>query len=902
MKQIIIELLKGREILLFSVLFYIGILQSFTAAADSLSDNRLISEFNEKEFLNPNAVYWPGYFWLWNAPLKPDVIRNQLRDMAAHGARSVCMLPMPHAFRPDSTNNSMEPDYLTREYFDRIRLAVEEATALGMKWWLYDEGGWPSGQALGKVKEGHPELGQQRLVRDRIERKEPFQVPKEALGLIVEGTPYTVIRPGEIWTPLRPDEVAYLYRISIGGYVDLLNPNVTDRFIELTHEGYRSAIRDYFGKTVHFTFTDEPNAPNIDPGKSIPWSPGLESLYAERFGGNIFDILPALFRKPGLKMSIADATARIHFYDLWTSRFTQAYFKRLQKWSHESGIGSGGHLNGEDQTINAVRYGFGHALRQLRAMDVPGVDLIWRQLFPGKNDQHHFPKYASSVAHQNGTRFAFTESFCVYGNGLTPAQMKWLVDYQYIRGLNLLVIGCYPMSTLDHQMTGERPHFGPCNPLWDHLPAFHAYVARLGYALSVGKPTISTALYYPARDMWAWGLEATETVETHDRLADEMLKRQCDFDLIDDDMLIDPVTYVEGGELVCGAMRYHTIVIGAVHWMHPDSIKRLSEFVKSGGKVYGLENPPGSDGTPSSNDPPFCEVGNLQRIMERLTPTVSISPSNRDIRVKAQTTREGEIVCLFNEGSRYFEGTIPLMMKHAYQLNAQTGRIIQMPVNGKRLSILMQPGDGFLILMSDRNYNAEPPKILTGDEILLDPEFKAQPNRRFIVGEHDFEIIQPGSDASWWGRYKDQPLPFVETSVWKTWLGNDFSGEVDYVTSFNLPESWTDTPLELETGPIEYAATVLLDRRIVGSLLWSPWRIDLPSCKPGSHRVTIRVANTLANELTSERVTKLWSLKKGSGWPSPYHVRALEFERESRRGGIQGPIRLRPSKIGGLRD
>ncbi|MGI6414395.1 MAG: hypothetical protein ACOX1P_01900 [Thermoguttaceae bacterium] len=39
-----------------------------------------------------------------------------------------------------------------------------------------------------------------------------------------------------------------------------------------------------------------------------------------------------------------------------------------------------------------------------------------------------FPKFASSAAHQNGTALTLTESFGVYGNGLTPAQIKWLVD------------------------------------------------------------------------------------------------------------------------------------------------------------------------------------------------------------------------------------------------------------------------------------------------------------------------------------------------------------------------------------------------------------------------------------------------------------------------------------------
>jgi len=274
----------------------------------------LSREFSWKSLSEPENLFWPAYFWYWNGPPTPDVLRRQLADMAGHDARGVCVVPMPHEFRPVTMNASMDVDYLSPEFFQRVKVAVDEAARLGMHYWLYDEGDW----------------------------------------------------------------------------------------------------------------------------------------------------------------------ARHH------------------------GLASGGHLGGEDETFAPVSRGFGSVMRPLRAMDVPGVDVIWRQLWPGK-ENHHFPKFASSAAHQNGTALAFTESFGVYGNGLTPAQMKWLVDYQYVRGLTLLVCGVYPLSTRDHLMLGERPHFGRVNPLWDFLPDFHRYVARLGYLLSCGKPAIEIGLYYPVRDLWRLG-------------------------------------------------------------------------------------------------------------------------------------------------------------------------------------------------------------------------------------------------------------------------------------------------------------------------------------------------------------------------------------------------------------
>ncbi len=847
-----------------------------------------LTAFEATRFAEPEAVLWPGPFWLWNAQLEPQTLRAQLNDMAAHGFRSVCMLPMPHAFRPDSTNNSLDPDYLTPEYFDRVRLAVDEAARLGMHWWLYDEGGWPSGQALGKVTEGHPELLQHRLARERIEAKETYTVPQDALILIVEGTPRKAIPPGGAWTP-APGEEAFLYRVVNGGYVDLLTPAATDRFIALTHEGYKRAIGHHFGKTVRFTFTDEPGAPNLDPPKTITWTPGFDAAYTQQFGKNLFDILPSLFVVPGPEISVADAQARVDFYDLWTARFRDMYFGRIQAWCHENHLGSGGHLNGEDETINVIRYGFGQALRQLRAMDVPGVDVIWRQLFPGKPDQHFFPKYASSAAHQNGTRYALSESFCVYGNGLTPEQMKWVVDYQYIRGINLLVVGCFPLSTRDHHMTGERPHFGPVDPLWDHLPGFNAYVARLGYALSSGTPKIATALYYPARDMWALGKGAEKAVNTHDQLAQTLLEHQCDFDLIDDDLLMDPATHVENGTLVAGAMRYDTVLCGETRWMHPAALAMLKQLAESGGKVLSAGHAPGTNGVLERDDTAFCKTGTPDQIIAQVTPTVVLEPATPDIRVTARTLANGEVLALFNEGGNTFDGKAHVKAAHVYQLEPQTGVIRLIAENTETIAVRLTPGESLVLLLTDTPLSAEPLITNSDAEMRLDPLLTATAVRRFSVGEHDIETAVP----------QLPPVAFSEGTAWKSWLGEDYSGEVEYRATVELPESWAGKPLELETGPIEYAATVFVDGKTVGTMLWHPWKIVLPPLTQGKHALVIRVANTLANELTSERVIKLWSEKQGPGWPSPYHKRALEFERESRGGGLQGPVMLRTMNKGG---
>jgi hypothetical protein len=133
-------------------------------------------------------------------------------------------------------------------------------------------------------------------------------------------------------------------------------------------------------------------------------------------------------------------------------------------------------------------------------------------------------------------------------------------------------------------MCGERPHFGPINPLWDYIPTFHSYVARLGYALSCGQPAIDTALYFPVRDTWARGVRG-EAVDGYETLVDALLQNQCGFDLIDDDALTDTKTRIEKGVCRAGPMTYRKILfppsakISQVTWL----TESLFLFPKNGG-------------------------------------------------------------------------------------------------------------------------------------------------------------------------------------------------------------------------------------------------------------------------------------------------------------------------------
>lgn len=790
-------------------------------------------DFQWAEFNNPDPIFWPAYFWLWNGPLEPDVLKRQLQDMAGHDARNVCVLPMPRDFRPDSTANRMDVDYLSPEYFQKVKIAVDEAARLGMHYWLYDEGGWPSGQATGRVVSARPDLGLQ------------------------------VMQPAS--------DGRWEMHMS-NGRPDLLNPETTATFIDLTHEKYRDVVGSHLGKTIRLVFTDEPAYPAVQEGRVVPWTTGADELFARRFSYRLSENLTSAFRRAAASEYSADELrVRMDAFDFWSSRFHDAYFDPLRDWCRRHGeMAHGGHIGGEDETLGAVRYGFGHVMRQMRGMDVPGVDIIWRQVFPGKRN-HHFPKFASSAAHQNGTSLALTESFCVYGNGLTPAQMKWLVDYQYIRGLNLLVAGCYPLSTEDHHMLGERPHFGPVDPLWDFLPRFHRYVASIGYLLSCGEPVVDTALYYPVRDLWATGSESLAAVG-HDELAQSLFEHQVDFDIIDDDLLSDPASKVADGRLIAGKISYRTIVVGPEEQMLPASRERLKELESSGGQVIRVER-----------------LEEISRQVAQIRPTIQFTPSGRDLRCQLRRWQSGGVAMIFNEGAEPSSGRVSIPLSgHPYRLEPESGHLFVIADASRdeetcTFSFQLGGGESQIILFdTDRNSEAQP-KWKSTKRLALDSGWEARPVRRHIAGVHDFEIKET----------PDSPFHPLPLGSWDSLVSDDFSGRVEYKLHVKLPDDWQGQRLRLDLGRVDYAARVRINGNDVGTTLWSPWIVEWTR-DPGDREfeLSIEVANTLANELTSQRLQEAWAKRSGPGWPGPYHQRALDFEKESRSGGLFGPVKL----------
>ncbi len=112
---------------------------------------------NPSSSVRGQTDFSPIYTWAWNVPVTREGIRTRIDSMKEAGIRAFYILPLPPEFRSTRMITSLSPAYLSDDFFDLVRYAVEYAAGEGMRCWLYDEGGWPSGGACGQVTKALPD-------------------------------------------------------------------------------------------------------------------------------------------------------------------------------------------------------------------------------------------------------------------------------------------------------------------------------------------------------------------------------------------------------------------------------------------------------------------------------------------------------------------------------------------------------------------------------------------------------------------------------------------------------------------------------------------------------------------------------------------------------------------------
>ena len=524
--------------------------------------------------------------------------------------------------------------YLTEEGMNATLRFARKARAAGMELWLYDEHGYPSGNAGDLVINTNPDWEAMGLFFDDTIVKEgplEFMLPRGRQEMVaafpVVGGRVDYSRKtdlmGRVEGPLLQWEVPkgewnvfavskdYLYdgfqisqKPGSGAgphYPSLLIPEVTETFIRITHETYARYMGKDLGKYFTSTFTDEPSTMALPfewyAWSVIPWHEVLSDRMFEHFGYRPEEKLVELFADEGP----AGQQVRYQYFFTVAELITQNYFRPIREWCEEHHFRSGGHLLLEESMMAHVPL-YGNIMQVFREMHAPGIDIL--SCYP-KFMPVHSPKLASSTAELTGNQLVMSEPCPVmelFTLGDEPPA-------EAVRGhLNMLLAG--GVTDFNNYLRLTRSDQA-------ERIEINTYVGRINLLLRGGYTRSDIAVVYPIESLWtvftprpmkvvdglfrdpdvpgwdtvAGGAQRAIQIEQAFRNVSRfMFANRWEYNYIDARAIME--SKVENGVLVHGQLRWKVIVLPAVTTLPEDAWARLGDFAASGGRIIALEMMP----------------------------------------------------------------------------------------------------------------------------------------------------------------------------------------------------------------------------------------------------------------------------------------------------------------------
>lgn len=550
-------------------------------------------------FEHPTKEYRAKPFWALNGKLEKRHLKFQIERMKEMGFGGAFL----------HSRTGLQTEYMSEEWLDMIDYAVEELKRQGMDAYLYDEDRWPSGTCGGLVTQ-IKEYRAKSMLYDEINKGETYTPPENMLGLFAvrldergRACDYRLIKSPEDAT--ESERVFVFYYVYMEGddfyngytYVDTMNRQATDYFIELTHEKYRKKMGDKFGKEIVGIFTDEPQRGPFLNGfghkgakkeLEIPYTYTLFDEFYKRKGYRIEERLPVLWFGKADDIFCKETYDLIEVeQELFIENFAQPY----HDWCSKYKLKVTGHVLHEDN-LAAQTTMCGSVMRYYEYMDYPGMDNLFE-----RNYAYNVPALVSSVAKQLGKEFVLDELYAATGWQMRFTDYKHTGDWQSAGGVNLR---CPHLSW--YTMKGEAKRDYPASIL--HQSAWYKdysvvedYFARMQYLLSCGEDCTDVAIINPVES--TWGLtnqyayvnlfDVTDSVyQRLEREYYELYKglrfRGENADYIDEG-IFQKYGKADGGSLYCGKKKYKTILLNGNLTLKEKTVSVLNDFLKEGGRV-----------------------------------------------------------------------------------------------------------------------------------------------------------------------------------------------------------------------------------------------------------------------------------------------------------------------------
>lgn len=654
----------------------------------------------QRLFQNPSREYRGKPFWSWNGRLGEKELKRQIDIMKEMGFGGFFM----------HSRTGLETEYLGEDWFHLINSCAEYGSKKGMEAWLYDEDRWPSGSAGGMVTK-EPRYRAMFLEMNQFSPEKWNDSLRTADTAAVfacrirDGIFSCKRRLYEGDSP-RGEETVLEFRTRYSAcndnyngfcYVNTMNREAIDKYLESTHEKYRENCGDRLGAEIQGIFTDEPHRggvfTNFAEGEenAVPYTPGLFEAFEKRFGYSLSDNLPELFlRKEEKELSKVTRD----YFELTQQLFLECFAQPVARWCRENHLIFTGHVLHEDSLCcQAIMQG--SLMRFYEYMDYPGMDLLAED-----NKCYWAAKQVDSVARQLDKKWVLSELYGCTGWQMDFEAYKNIGDWQALFGVSLR---CPHLSW--YTMKGEGKRDYPASILHQSAwyPEYHYledYFSRIHAALKDAGADASLLVISPIESVWARaysgafdGLVGTDPgirrlEEQYASVFSMLTGNRIDFDYGEEDIMARHGR-VENGVLSIGSCAYDKVLVAGVDTLRRSTLRLLEAFAAQGGSLIFAGAIPGCVDVLPSDDVKALATRCVTVPLEE-KPLAIACANGREIKIetddaslifaRSYLTEGGRMILILNTDRKKGRTHASLCLgkgKYLEQWDPRTGRITE---------------------------------------------------------------------------------------------------------------------------------------------------------------------------------------------------------------------------------
>ncbi|HEX5472199.1 MAG TPA: hypothetical protein VFW73_09945 [Lacipirellulaceae bacterium] len=483
---------------------------------------------------------------------------------------------------------------MSNAYLDAITASVDAATRSGSRAYLYDEDRWPSGWAGGAVPIADPNFRVKALVR-----RPESEVMDDNYRLFASVSEFRY----------------YVFTMPLGHpkfngtcYIDIADPDAVRCFLEEAYEPLKAHLGNAFGRATPAIFTDEPALTYLYtwPKGGLPWTRQLPQRYFDATGIRLADVVDSLFDERS-----ESAWVRIQYYRTLAEMFGESFMRQVSNWCREHGIHWTGHFMYEHSLPLHFSWS-ANCHSAYRFFDWPGVDHLGRQV-----GEVVTAIGCRSAVHQFNKKRMMSELYGASGQNLSFVDRKWIAEQQIVLGANHLVPHLSSTTLLGPRKRDYPPTISTHQPWWPLNAVVEDHLARLCELLAPGVAETDLLVIHPQESVYvlsdgpvAVGDASTwvgrffhpspdARIANLDHLWKTLAHRLLDmgyvFDFGDEQVLANEgfIAASNNESRICiGAASYRAVLIPSLVTIRPSTVKLLKDFLRTGGIVIHLGQPP----------------------------------------------------------------------------------------------------------------------------------------------------------------------------------------------------------------------------------------------------------------------------------------------------------------------